>query len=246
MTQRPRFNSLSDDQSTNSSGSESSDTDDEYAAYTDLYKAVQSNDRNATMKFFRDHPDTIDKKITPRGKRALHVAVAAGHVNMVKELVTLMSEEQLLKKDLNGLAALDETTLVGNQEMAECILGKNRDLVSIGDERKHIPVVLALANGHMNLARYLYSKARPGDLKPENGDHGATLLTEAIYNRNLDMALHIIQCYPELAIARDRANRTPLLALASMPCVFSSENSLVFWKRWIYSTGKTTVEVMVE
>ena len=56
---------------------------------------------------------------------------------------------------------------------------------SIGDKRKHNPVVLALANGHMSLARYLYLKARPGYLKPENGDHGAALLTEAICNRDL-------------------------------------------------------------
>ncbi|XP_050279701.1 uncharacterized protein LOC126720895 isoform X2 [Quercus robur] len=230
-----------DDQSTNSSGSESSDTDDEYAAYMDLYKAVQSNDWNATEEFFREHPDTIDKKITPRGKTALHVAVAAGHVNMVNELVERMSEVQLLIEDLNGLTALDETTLVGNQEMADCILIKNSNLVSIGDKRKHNPVVLALANGHMNLARYLYLKARPGYLEPENGDHGAPLLTEAIYNRNLDIALDIIRRFPELAIARDRAKRTPLLALASMPYLFSSENSLVFWKRWIYSNIQSTL-----
>ena len=147
--------------------------------------AVQGNDWDTTENFLRDNPNAIDKKITPTGKTALHVAVAVGHVNIVKKLVTLMSEDQLLIQEENGLTALDEAILVGNQEMVECILRKHKNLLSIGDDKRNIPVVLAIANGHIDLARYLYSKTPKDDLMKEKGKHGATLLTEAIYSRNL-------------------------------------------------------------
>ena len=64
------------------------------------------------------------------------------------------------------------------------MLGKNENLTSIGDDG-NIPVVLALFNGHLKLARYLYLRTPPEILLPENGTMGASVVCEAIYNKAL-------------------------------------------------------------
>lgn len=118
------------------------------------------------------------------GSTALHVAVSAGHVNIVKKLVKIMSNEELKIKDEDKYTALGHSAFVGNIEIAECIIAECADLLSIGNGNEHlIPVVLALAFNPkgIEMARYLYYKTPAEDLNPENGVNGATFITQAIY-----------------------------------------------------------------
>ena len=96
-----------------------------------------------------------------------------------------MSEEDLEIKDTQGFTALARATYNGNYRIAECMLGKNENLISIGNNDGNIPVVLALFNEHLKLARYLYSLTPPEILMPENGTMGASVVCEAIYNEAL-------------------------------------------------------------
>ena len=96
-----------------------------------------------------------------------------------------MSEENLEIKDIFGFTALARAAYNGNYRMAECMLGKNENLISIGDYDGNIPVVLALLNGHLKLARYLYLLTPPEILFPENGHMGASVVCAAIYNKAL-------------------------------------------------------------
>ena len=153
--------------------------------YMDLYKALQIGDWNAANKFLDRHPHAISAKITVTDKTALHVAAEAGHVHIVEELVKQMSEENLEIKDIYDYTALARAAYNGNYRMAECMLGKNENLISIGDDDGNIPVVMALYNGHLKLARYLYLLTPPEILMPENGTMGATVVCEAIYNQAL-------------------------------------------------------------
>lgn len=137
------------------------------------------------MEYIKDHPDATTAKITISGGTALHVAVAAGREQVVEELVRQMSEKDMEIKDISGHTALHKTTFGGNYHMAQCMLGRNRSLVSIGNMKGYIPVVLAITNGHLDLARYLYSLTPLEDLEPEKGINGATLFTQAIYTRAL-------------------------------------------------------------
>jgi ankyrin repeat protein len=153
--------------------------------YIALIKAVQSGDWKTTEEFLRLHPDAVSEKMTFQGKTVLHIAVAAGHVDIVEELVERLSEESLEIQDIEGCTALAETTFAGNYRMAECILRKNKHLVSIGNVNGRLPVVMAIENGYKELARYLYSLTPLEDLMPEKGISGATLCTQAIYSRTL-------------------------------------------------------------
>ena len=71
------------------------------------------------------------------------------------------------------------------RSIAECMLEKNENLICIATNEGNIPVVLALFNGHLNLARYLFLRTPLEILLPENGTIGATVVCEAIYNKAL-------------------------------------------------------------
>ncbi|XP_075644491.1 uncharacterized protein LOC142615635 [Castanea sativa] len=146
-----------------------------------------------------------------------------------------MSEEDLGIKDIMGYTALARAAYNGNHRIAECMLGKNENLVSIPNNNEKIPVALALFNGHLKLARDLYLLTPLEILKPENGTMGATVVCEAIYSEALDIALDLVQLCPRLVVSPNIYGDSPLRALASMPDYFLSGNRLVFWKRWIYS-----------
>ena len=145
----------------------------------DLNKALQIGDWNAANEFLNRHPNTISAKITVTGKTALYVAAEAGHVHIV---IKQMSEENLEIKDIDGFTALALAAYIGNYRIAECMLGKNENLIRIATEEGNI---LAVYNGHLKLARYLYLLTPPEILLPENGIMGATVVCEAIYNKAL-------------------------------------------------------------
>ena len=153
--------------------------------YFDIYKELVRGDWDDATEFLNRHPQAISAKITVKGKTALHVAAEAGHVRMVEGLVNHMSAETLEIRDNEGFTALCRATCRGNYRMAECMLGKSGKLISIQIERGYIPVVVALYNGHLKLARYLYSLTPQDLLMAEDGIIGATVVCEAIYNKAL-------------------------------------------------------------
>ncbi|KAG6667375.1 hypothetical protein CIPAW_01G096400 [Carya illinoinensis] len=216
--------------------------------YAELRKALQSGDWNICAKeFLKLQPYSMSTdKITTTGKTALHVSVEAVHLHIVKELVELMSEDDLEVKDNYDNTALMLTTYSGQYKMAELMLRKNKKLVSRGTVhygRRTLPVVNAISNGHIKMARYFYSLNPPEDLSPEKDNNGSTLCTQAIYAGALDIALDLIQKYPDLALAPDRSEKySPIFALASMPAAFPSGNPLVFRKELIYSRIPTQLK----
>ena len=125
------------------------------------------------------HPEIISEKINHQGRTVLHLAVFAKQESIVEELVMRMKAEDLENKDSFGYTALTETTLIGNDKMAKCMLMKNERLVRIPSERKILPVVLAVLHHHMKLARYLYQYTPPKDL--QEGLNGATLIIQVMY-----------------------------------------------------------------
>ena len=53
---------------------------------------------------------------------------------------------------------------------------------------------------------------------------------------SIDMALDLLESYPELAVAPDREGRSPVEVLAGMSFAYRSGNRLVYWKQWIYNS----------
>ena len=161
-----------------------SDEEGDIKIYRDLYKALRFGDWSGANDFLKRHPQAISAKITVTDKTALHVAAEFRHVHIVEKLVEQMSEENLEIKDIFGFTALARAAYNGNYRMAECMLGKNENLIRIETENR-IPVVVAIGNGHLKLARYLYLLTPLEILMPENGHIGASVVCAAIYNKAL-------------------------------------------------------------
>ena len=159
--------------------------DDCVEIYMDLHKSLKIGHWNAAKEFLNRHPPAISAKITVRGETALYVAAGAGHVHIVEELVKQISKENLEIKDFQGFTALARACYNGNYRMAECMLGKNENLISIRTGQNKIPLFLALLNGHLRLARYLYLLTPLEILLPENGTMGANVVCAAIYSKAL-------------------------------------------------------------
>jgi ankyrin repeat protein len=157
----------------------------DYVQYETLKKALKSGDWNAAEEFLKRQPDAAGAKITFTNDTALHLAVTSGHEDIVEKLVNLMSEEDLAIQNTYGNTALVGIMDHENYRMAGFVLRKNNNLVRIKDSNEEIPVNKAIFNGHIKLARYLYSLTPLDDLMPERGVDGATLCTQAIYNRSL-------------------------------------------------------------
>jgi ankyrin repeat protein len=157
----------------------------DYVQYETLKKAMKSGDWNAAKEFLKRQPDSTGAKISYFDETALHLAVKAGHVDIVEKLVDLMSEEDLAIQTTFGNTALSISIDAENYMMVACMLRKNNNLLNVEDSNNDIPVNKAIFSGHIELARYLYSLTPLEDLTQERRIHGATLCTQAIYNRSL-------------------------------------------------------------
>ncbi|KAM3685170.1 hypothetical protein ACJW31_11G098100 [Castanea mollissima] len=211
-----------------------------FSRYASFEKHIREGEWDSANQFISSSPeDAVTAKISLLGNTALHIAIFEGHTNIVEELVKKMSEDNLKIKDAGGFTVLGYCAVVGNIQMAKCIIRKSRTLLSIGNQSDDlIPVVLALllSPNETEMARYLYPETPLEDLMPRKGINGATFFTRAIYSKAIDMALNLLERCPELAIASDCYGQSPVEVLAGMSFAYRSGNRLVYWKQWIYNS----------
>ncbi|KAK6259076.1 hypothetical protein SCA6_013550 [Theobroma cacao] len=213
---------------------EKKDLKDAYIRYLPLYKAVDSGDLEATKKFLDQHPSALTSSLSADGDTALHIAVLAGHVEIVEELVGHMSAQEIAVKQKFGSTALNFAAVGGVTEIAELLVKENRELLNITNEHDQIPLVVAALYGHRDLVQYLYKETPMEELDPTNINLGPILLTACIINEFYDIALDLVQRYPQLAIAEDIEQDTARHSLAQKPSAFPSGTQLETWQWWIY------------
>ncbi|XP_040368118.1 uncharacterized protein LOC112177784 isoform X2 [Rosa chinensis] len=167
---------------------------------------------------------------------ALHVAALNGKVHIVKELVQLMTPEDLEIKGHNGatpLGALARQCKVEGDaiEMAKYMVEKNNRLFSIPVTLSNrIPVVEAASWSKWKLGRYLYSVTPTEALTPQNGPHGAMLLVQCLGRlKMLDIAWDLLQRCPNLVTDK------PVIMLAGTRSAFLSGTRLTYWQKWVYN-----------
>ena len=130
-----------------------------------------------TTKAFLDHdPDAVRASISPTSETALHVAILAGHVHIVNELVKLMTPKDLELRSGLGETALTTAAISGVTKMAKAIVKQHPCSVCVGNEHGQIPVIVASFYDQKDMVRYLYSVTPIEELSPEKGTNGATLL----------------------------------------------------------------------
>ena len=129
----------------------------------------------------------MSAKISPKGETALHIAVRAGHVKVVEELVKKLSPKDLKQENNEGRTPLALAALNGFKEIAQCMIKKNTELTSILDKEGILPVVRACNRGKKEVTRLLYNYTPPKELGPKKGEgkNGATLLVYCIATKFL-------------------------------------------------------------
>ena len=161
------------------------DENGRFSQYASFEKNIRKGEWDAANQIISSNPEAVTAQISIFGSTALHIAIFERHTNIVKELVNIMSEENLKIKEVDDNTVLGYCAVAGNIQMAKCIIGKSRTLLSIGNGSDDlIPVVLAVAFNHgTEMARYLYSETPLEDLKPRTGVNGATFITRALYSK---------------------------------------------------------------
>ncbi|XP_050227848.1 uncharacterized protein LOC126677326 isoform X2 [Mercurialis annua] len=209
---------------------------DEVVDLRPLRKAVETGDVDAVKEFIHRHPNSVQKKIADFGRTALHIATLAGNTKMVQVLVGFMSDDDLKCVDNNGESSLIFAATIGSTRIAEIMVKKSSNLVTVGVPAKDsLPVTVACHHGHRETARYLYSVTPFDLLEPKSGAYGSLLLHESISREMFDISLDLLQRCPSIATTVNHLKINPLHEFASLSNLFPSSTQFVFWKHWIYS-----------
>ncbi|KAI7985469.1 Ankyrin repeat and sterile alpha motif domain-containing protein 1B [Camellia lanceoleosa] len=97
--------------------------------------------------------------IDNRGDTVLHLLAIQGNVDVMESLVgaELLTNELLMKKNVNGNTALHEAARFGQTGVAEIMLRKKQDLVMERNKANETPLYLAAAYGKREVFQVLES-----------------------------------------------------------------------------------------
>ncbi|KAJ4702408.1 Ankyrin repeat-containing protein [Melia azedarach] len=177
-----------------------------------LYRAALASDWEVVKRIYNENKDDIGVAISGIGLTALHIAAAKRHADFVKELVKIMDENDLKKVDVFGQTALAFAAARGQVELAQEIMKNDKAIAMIPDKNGLLPIHSAAVSGHKDVVEYLYQETKYSFLFLAVGD---------VY----DVALQLLEDYPDVAIACVGDYGTPLHAIARKDLPFSKLDS---------------------
>ncbi|RHN54749.1 putative ankyrin repeat-containing domain-containing protein [Medicago truncatula] len=197
-----------------------------------------------------NNDETSMFSMSSSGRTILHVAVIAGHEEIVKNLVKEGKDKLVKMKDNRGYTALALVSeLTGNTNIAKCLVEMKggqvirKDLLYMKNNDGEIPVLLAAAKGHKDMTSYLFAKTYTSEDMDDKKFHSRVLLLTRCINAEIfDVALSLLQRFQQLPLAHKSESETesdgvqPLYALARMPHVFPSGSRYGFIRRFIYKS----------
>nr|GEV62958.1 ankyrin repeat-containing protein [Tanacetum cinerariifolium] len=202
-----------------------------------LYKASAKGDWEAAKHILDKNPEFVRYSITEYGETSLHVAASTKSSkkveNFVKNLVNLMSVEDLALENANYNTALYLAASGGNINTVKTMMEKNETLHAIpggGSDTVPpfmMPLYTAVLFGNYEVAKYLYEKSN--DLCDDDGwtpKWRGWFLEKCIEADMFDIALKVVVKYPELGSnPQHGSNRRLLEIMAQKPEAFQEEKS---------------------
>ncbi|CAI9108378.1 OLC1v1007951C1 [Oldenlandia corymbosa var. corymbosa] len=185
-------------------------------------------------------------RLNDQQRTALLLAANHGKSQFVLKLVEMLSSQDLEMVDHRGFNVLHDVAICSSVEAAKAIVAKNPSLLLSKADGRFIPLFYAarqrLPSKSSEMLRYLYNVTSP--ILDLNRDETAPELLVALTNSGAyDIALKIIQEYPELALKPTTDGLTILYALASQPSALLRGNKIPStWKSKIYPWMKIVTE----
>ncbi|XP_050383555.1 ankyrin repeat-containing protein At5g02620-like [Argentina anserina] len=205
--------------------------------YLPLYHAASRGNWEDARRFLEHDPNAVKAKISNLSMTALHVAACEGHSEFVEKVVKLMPADELAAHDEMGFTALHYAAIGANLRSAKALLKENPKLAQSVDTIGKTPLHLAasFASECKELVWYLLlvtTDEEPGH--PFTGPWAANLMNVLIASGFHDIALYLLQQYPNLATVTDQEDCTPLYVLANNQSNFLSGSRLGFWESCFY------------
>ncbi|XP_028783202.1 ankyrin repeat-containing protein ITN1-like isoform X1 [Neltuma alba] len=179
-----------------------------------LHKAALKGDWKAAKHILDQDRGLARAAITKGWSTVLHVAAEANHVHFVEELVKEMDREDLELQDQKGNTAFSFAAAAGNMQIVEIMKEKNNSLPWIRGGAGVTPLHMAALQGQSDMAWHLYAET----IQVFEDVDRIVLLFYCVYSGIYDLALKLLETYPDLAFERDtRNNETILHILARKP-----------------------------
>ncbi|KAI7746973.1 hypothetical protein M8C21_018815 [Ambrosia artemisiifolia] len=171
----------------------------------ELYEAAAGGWWRKAKSMLQNGEIAATEAIAANGNTILHIAVEMGHNYFVEELLEfLKTEEDIEKKNENGLTALHIAAIVGNTHAAQLLVQKREELLVIQDHDKKSPLDLASENMNLNIYAYLLKSSTPSDSDEYSSyySHKSALLA-AIFSKQYDIAETVLKEFPYFASNKD-------------------------------------------
>lgn len=168
---------------------------------TPLMWAITKNHLDIMIELLSYNADF--NAIRKNGISALMIASELGHLDIVKYLLTLQYLKVNLKTFDMGMTALHYACQSGHLEIVDELIGNYDTDISDTESEGFTPLIIAVQENHLLIARSLLMKGANVHIKDS---YGKTALTYATENANYDIVRELI-----LYGAKDDDNLTSLI-----------------------------------
>ncbi|KAK6152051.1 hypothetical protein DH2020_014686 [Rehmannia glutinosa] len=206
--------------------------------YLPLHGAALQGNWEEAKKIFDDDPTAMTANINHFKATAIHVAVGTGKsIYFVEKLVAAMPQESLAVVDVIGDTALTYAAAVGNLAAATILVNRNPNLLYVPNNFSNFPIQVAARYAQKDMLKYLISVTKDdcGGQNPYAGFSGLRLLIYVIDAKFFDIALYLVEKYPDLARLKLPDNTSALKKIAAKKSIFFSGRRYNIWQRFISS-----------
>ncbi|GJW76847.1 ankyrin repeat-containing protein [Tanacetum coccineum] len=168
-----------------------------------LYQASISGDWRTAKDILDTRPELVRYAIAEGNDTALHVVASAEETKLtkrfVKNLVNMMTKEDLEIQNKNDETALCLAATAGNIKMVEIMLKKNPGLLTIEGSRGMLPLYMSALQGRHNTVKYLYAASKTVSSRFWTDEKWGWMLLGCVECDFYDVALQIVKDHPELS-----------------------------------------------
>ncbi|KAK4391869.1 hypothetical protein Sango_1964700 [Sesamum angolense] len=169
--------------------------------YLPLHRAALKGNWEEAKRIFDNDPEAMTASIDLMEATALHTAIRAGKpIHFVEKFIAAMPDDSLGVKDVIEDTALSVAAAVGNIAAATILVERMPDLLYVPNFVGNFPVQIAALYAQRDMLKYLISVTKDDfGQNPYAGSAGLILLIHVIDAEFFDIAIELVEKYPDLA-----------------------------------------------